>query len=142
MRYLVILILAAIIIVWLVQRAHNDKEVEEGGKKEGLHEQIHQTTDYLTGKTQINAMLRARLSTRRIEIQEAVKYFVFTNGRPPKSLDELLEGGLITEGQKYIRHGERKEMLDSGLTPGGRFFVEWIGLDRKKGTSDDWHAEF
>jgi len=141
-RYLVLLVLAGIVIIWLVQRAHDDKKAEGAAKKETLHEQIDQATDYLTGKTQINAMLRARLSTRRIEIQEAVKYFQFMNGRSPKSLDELLEEGLLTEEQKYIRHGERRELLSSGLTPDGRFFVEWVGLDRKKGTKDDWHVEF
>ena len=133
MRYLVFFVLLAIVVIWLIQKAYHDSEAEKA---------VDQTTDYLTGKTQINAMLRARLNTRKIEIQEAVKYFEFTNGRSPNSLEELQEQGFLTEEQKYIVHGRRKEKLTSGLTPDGRLFVEWVGLDRIKGTSDDWRVEF
>ena len=142
MRYFVLLILLAIVIAWLVQRAHNDKEAEEGPKKETLNEQIHQTTDYLTGKTPINAMIRSQMKIRTVSIQRAARNFEIMNGRPPNSLEELVKENLIGEDQMYMKYGNVKSKLISGLMADGRFFIHWIGMDRKKGTSDDWVEVF
>jgi len=138
MRYFVILILAAIVIIWLVQRAHDDKEAEKAGKKETLHEQIHQTTDYLTGKTPINAMIRSQMKIRTVSIQQAARNFEIMNGRPPNSLEELVKENLIGEDQMYTKYGNVKTKFISGLRADGRFFIHWIGMDRKEGTKDDW----
>jgi len=138
MRYLVFIILAAIVVTWLVQRAHDDKEAEKGGKKESLHEQIDQVTDYATGKTQTDILIQQTVNLRMLEMKDAVKYFEGMNGRAPKSLEELQQEGLITEQQKYIRYGNVKYEIESGLTPDGRFFIQGPGKDRIKGTKDDW----
>ena len=138
MRYLVFLILIAIVVVWLVQRAHDDKEAEDAGKKESLHDQIHQVTDYTTGKTQTNILIDQTVNIRKLEIQNAVKLFEGMNARAPRSLGELIEEGLLGEEQKYIRYGNVKYEIESGQTPDGRFFIRGPGKDRVKGTKDDW----
>ncbi len=138
MRYFVFIVLAAIVLIWLVQRAYHDKDADKGGKKESLHEQIHEVTDYTTGKTQTNILIDQTVNLRKIEIQEAVKYFEGMNARAPRSLDELQQEELISEEQKYIRYGNVKYEIESGLTPDGRFFIRGVGKDRVKGTKDDW----
>ncbi len=137
MRYLVFLILAVIVIVWIVQRAHDEKKADDSRKKESLHEQIDETTDYLTGKTPINAMIRSQWQIRRVAIQRAVGNFEIMNGRPPRSFEELLQENFIGEEQTYMTYGNVKSKLISGLNENGRFFVRWIGMDRKAGTGDD-----
>ncbi len=124
MRYFVFIVLAAIVVIWLVQRA--------------LHEQIHEVTDYATGKTQTDILIQQTVNARMLEIKKAVNYFEGMNGRSPKSLDELQQEELITEDQKYIRYGKVKYEIESGLTPDGRFFIHGAGKDRIKGTKDDW----
>ncbi len=138
MRYLVFLILIAIVVIWLVQRAHDDKEAEQAGKKESLHDQIHQVTDYTTGKTQTNILIDETVNIRKIEIQRAVQFFEGMNARAPRNLDELIEEELLGEEQKYIRYGNVKYEIESGQTPDGRLFIRGAGKDRVKGTKDDW----
>lgn len=138
MRYLVFLILLAIVVVWLVQRAHDEKEAEDAEKKESLGEQIHEVTDYATGRTQTNILIDQTVKIRKLEIQNAVKLFEGMNARAPKSLDELIEEGLVGEEQKYIRYGNVKYEIESGQTQDGRFFIRGAGRDRVKGTKDDW----
>ncbi len=138
MRYLVFLVLVAIVAVWLIQRARHDNKSEEGGEKKSLHEEIHEVTDYTTGKTQTNILIEQVVNTRRIQIQNAVRYFEGMNGRAPRSLDELQQEGLIGEEEKYIRYGNVKYEIESGLMPDGRFFIQGPGKDRVKGTKDDW----
>lgn len=137
MRYLVFLILAVIVIVWIVQRAHDDKKADDSRKKESLHEQIDQTTDYLTGKTPINAMIQSQWTIRKAAIQRAVGNFEIMNGRSPTSLDELIQENLIGEEQTFMRYGNVNSKLLSGQDQNGRFFIQWIGMDRKAGTGDD-----
>jgi hypothetical protein len=124
MRYLVFLILIAIVAIWLIQRAH--------------HDQINQVTDYTTGKTQTNILIEETVNIRRIEIQQAVRLFEGMNARAPRSLDELVQEGLLSEEQKYIRYANVKYEIESGLTPDGRLFIRGAGKDRIKGTKDDW----
>jgi hypothetical protein len=142
MRYLVFLILAAIIIVWAVQRTHDDKKADDAEKKESLHDQIHETTDYLTGKTPINAMIQSQWQIRRVAIQQAVRNFEIMNGRPPNSFEELIQENFIGQEQTYMTYGNVKSKLISGLNENGRFFVQWIGMDRKAGTGDDRIEQF
>jgi c-di-AMP phosphodiesterase-like protein len=142
MRYFVLLVLVVIVMVWLIQRAHNDKEADKGAKKETLKEDIEQTTDYLTGRTQINVMFKAKRDRRKWEIQSAVRYFEGMEGRRPRNLEELLEKGYIIQEQMYDEFGKGKYKLISGQTPEGRLFIKGMGRDHKEGTSDDWHAEF
>ena len=137
MRYLVFLILAVIVIVWIVQRAHDEKKADDSRKKESLHEQIDETTDYLTGKTPINAMIRSQWTIRMAAIQRAARDFEIMNGRSPKSLDELIQENMIGEEQTYMRYGNVNSKLLSGQDQNGRFFIQWIGMDRKAGTGDD-----
>jgi hypothetical protein len=138
MRYFVFFALIAVVAIWLIQRAHNDKKAEEGGQGESLHDQIHEVTDYATGKTQTNILINETINIRRIEIQQAVRLFEGMNARAPRSLDELLQEGLIGEEQKYIRYGNVKYEIESGLTADGQFFIRGPGKDRIKGTKDDW----
>ena len=137
MRYLVFLILAVIVIVWIVQRVHDDKKADDSRKKESLHEQIDQTTDYLTGKTPINAMIQSQWTIRKTAIQQAVRNFEIMNGRQPRSFEELIQENFIGEEQTYMSYGNVKTKLISGLNENGRFFIQWIGWDRKEGTGDD-----
>lgn len=143
MRYFVLLVLVVIVMVWVIQRAHNDKEAEKGAKKETLHDQIHETTDYLTGKTPINAMIRSQMKIKVVSIQRAARDFEIMNGRPPNSLEELVKENLIGEQDTYMRYGNVKSRLISGLREEDRrFFIKWIGMDRKEGTNDDWVEVF
>ena len=138
MRYLVFLILLAIVVVWLVQRAHDEKEAEDAEKKESLGEQIHEVTDYATGRTQTNILIDQTVKIRKIQIQRAVSDFEAMNGRTPNGLDELVQENLIGEEDKYIRYGNVKYEIESGQTPDGQFFIRGAGRDRVKGTKDDW----
>jgi hypothetical protein len=133
MRYFVLFVLLAIVAVWLIQRAWHDSQAEKA---------VDQTTDYLTGKTPVDILIQQTVNTRRLEIQNAVRYFEGMNGRPPKSLDELVEEGDISEEDKYIKYGNVKYAIESGLTPDGKFFIQGLGKDRKKGTKDDWQYVF
>ncbi len=142
MRYFVLLVLVVIVMVWLIQRAHNDKEAEKGAHKETLKEDIEQTTDYLTGTTQVNVMYKARITRIKTEISSAVRYFEGMEGRRPRNLEDLLEKGCIIREQVYDEFGKGKYKLISGQTPDGRLFIQGMGRDHKKGTSDDWRAEF
>ena len=142
MRYLVFLILAVIVIVFLVQRAQDEKKADDARKKDSLHDQIHETTDYLTGKTPINAMIQSQWQIRRVAIQQAVRNFEIMNGRPPRNFEELIQENFIGEEQTYMTYGNVKSKLISGLDENGRFFVQWIGMDRKAGTGDDRIEQF
>jgi hypothetical protein len=138
MRYLVFLILLAIVVVWLVQRGQDEREAEKAKKKESLGDQIHEVTDYTTGRTQTNILIDQTVNLRKIQIQRAVSDFEAMNGRTPKGLDELVQENLIGEEDKYIRYGNVKYEIESGQTPDGRFFIRGAGRDRVKGTKDDW----
>ena len=133
MKYFVFFVLIAIVAIWLIQRAYHDSEAEKA---------MEETTDYATGKTQTNILIQQTVNTRRIAIQQAVKYFEGMNGRPPRSLDELVEENFIGEDDKYIRYGNVKYLIESGTTPEGRFFIQGVGKDRQKGTKDDWQYVF
>ena len=142
MRYFVLLVLVVIVMVWLIQRARNDREADKGEKKETLKDNIEETTDYLTGRTQVNVMFKARITTRKTEIRSAVNLFQGIEGRTPKNLEELLEKDYIIREQMYDEYGKGKYKLISGQTPDGRFFIHGMGRDHKRGTSDDWNAAF
>ena len=113
-------------------------QAEKEPKKESAKEDVGQTIDRLKDRTKIGRMIQARIKIRKLEIEQAAKFFEGMKGRPPKSLEELQEEGFIIEQQKYIRHGNVKYEVISGLTPDGRFSIQGIGTDQKKGTEDDW----
>jgi len=137
MRYFVFFVLIAIVAIWLIRRAHNEKEAEEAGKGESLHDQIHEVTDYTTGKTPINVGIQSQWRIRVVQIRREVSNFEIMNGRTPRSLDELVEEDRIGEQDMYMRYGNVKSKLISGLNQDGQFFIKWIGMDRKEGTNDD-----
>jgi hypothetical protein len=133
MRYLILIILGVIIVIWVFQRIYHDSEAEKA---------VDQTTDYLTGKTPANVLIQTTIRTAKIQIGDAVRLFHGMNGRHPTSLEELQEAGFISEEQKYIRYVNVKYRLLSGQTQDGHFFVRGVGPDQKEGTQDDWVEVF
>ena len=146
MRYIIVIIVAVIVGYFIFTSGNEKPEKtdepattkEQAAPKQGIAKDIDSAAGYATGHTQVYAGQRAKAKVYQNQIDQAVGQFQALEMRTPKSLQEMVDAGVLT---RQSLKDEWNRPLWSGVE-NNMFVVRAAGRDRKFKTGDDWVKKY
>jgi len=128
--FLALALIVAAAFWW--SKSDEDKDTDETGA-------IETTVDYLTGKTPIEAGMKARRQLIQISIKNAVNIYEAEHGRPASSLKQLVDAGALPK--QYLNDEYGRPLEDESKQ--GALVVRSYRVNKEAGTRTlSWEQQF